>query len=83
MGKGEAMLTLATWNVNSVRARLPLVLDWTGRNKPDILLFQEIKTESANFPEMDFQALGYESLIVGQKSYNGVALWRAGRLRRC
>jgi exodeoxyribonuclease-3 len=68
------MLTLATWNVNSVRARLPLVLDWTGRNKPDVLLFQEIKSETASFPAQDFQALGYESLVVGQKSYNGVAL---------
>jgi exodeoxyribonuclease-3 len=68
------MPVLATWNVNSIRARLPLVLDWTGRTRPDVLLLQEIKTEDSGFPELDFKALGYESLVVGQKSYNGVAL---------
>lgn len=68
------MPVVATWNVNSIRARLPLVLDWTQKKRPDVLLLQEIKTESANFPEMDFKAIGYQSLIVGQKSYNGVAL---------
>ncbi len=68
------MPVLATWNVNSIRARLPLVLEWTGRVRPDVLLFQEIKTEASGFPEMEFRALGYQSLVVGQKSYNGVAL---------
>ncbi|MBF0353956.1 MAG: exodeoxyribonuclease III [Alphaproteobacteria bacterium] len=68
------MPLLATWNINSVRARLPLVLEWAGRVRPDILLFQEIKCETASFPEMEFKSLGYECLIVGQKSYNGVAL---------
>lgn len=68
------MPVLATWNVNSIRARLPLVLDWTERARPDVLLLQEIKTEHAGFPELEFKSIGYESLVVGQKSYNGVAL---------
>ncbi|MDK9721550.1 MAG: exodeoxyribonuclease III [Rhodospirillales bacterium] len=68
------MPVLATWNVNSIRARLPLVLDWTERARPDVLLLQEIKTENAGFPELEFKAIGYNSLVVGQKSYNGVAL---------
>lgn len=68
------MSVLATWNVNSIRARLPLVLDWTERARPDMLLLQEIKTENAGFPELEFKAIGYNSLVVGQKSYNGVAL---------
>lgn len=68
------MPVVATWNVNSIRARLPLVLGWTAKREPDVLLFQEIKTESESFPAMEFKAAGYDSLVVGQKSYNGVAL---------
>jgi exodeoxyribonuclease-3 len=65
---------IATWNVNSIRARLPIVLDWLHANEPDILLLQETKGEAETFPALDFQALGYQSHVVGQKSYNGVAL---------
>ena len=66
------MVRIATWNVNSVRARLPIVLDWLEREQPDILLLQEIKT--TQFPELEFRGLGYEVAFVGQKSYNGVAI---------
>jgi exodeoxyribonuclease-3 len=62
----------ATWNVNSIKVRMPIVLDWLAANQPDVLLLQEIKT--LDFPEMEFTGLGYRTAFIGQKSYNGVAL---------
>ncbi len=67
-------MKLATWNVNSIRARLPLVLDWLKQDAPDIALLQEIKCEESAFPLMEIQAAGYQALVRGQKSYNGVAI---------
>ena len=67
-------MKIATWNVNSVRIRESLVVDWLARTQPDLLLLQEIKCEAASFPTQAFQAAGYQSEIVGQKSYNGVAI---------
>ena len=66
-------MKIASWNVNSVRARIINVLDYIKTEKPDILLLQEIKTENLNFPSDEFKKLGYESYVFGQKSYNGVA----------
>ena len=68
------MVKIATWNVNSVRARLGNALDWLESAKPDVLLLQELKTVEENFPLMKIKGLGYDSLVVGQKSYNGVAI---------
>ncbi|MGP1396618.1 MAG: exodeoxyribonuclease III [Inquilinaceae bacterium] len=68
------MLTIATWNVNSVKARLPNVLDWLREAAPDVVLLQELKCETAAFPGLEFEALGYNIALSGQKSYNGVAL---------
>ena len=65
-------MKIATWNVNSVRQRERHVADWLVRNAPDLLLLQEIKCEEAQFPALSFP--GYESHVVGQKSYNGVAI---------
>jgi exodeoxyribonuclease-3 len=65
---------LATWNVNSVRIREPHVCRWLQRVEPDVLLLQEIKCEEKQFPAAAFKALGYDSVIAGQKSYNGVAI---------
>jgi len=65
---------ITTWNVNSVRTRESHVADFLTREQPDLLLLQEIKCEEHQFPTLAFQALGYESVIVGQKSYNGVAI---------
>jgi exodeoxyribonuclease-3 len=65
---------LATWNVNSIRTREALVADWLARVQPDVLLLQEIKCEAAAFPAARFEALGYASEVVGQKTYNGVAV---------
>ena len=66
-------MKIASWNVNSVRARIINVLDYLKKDKPDILFLQEIKTENINFPSEEFQKAGYDSFVFGQKSYNGVA----------
>jgi exodeoxyribonuclease-3 len=65
---------LATWNVNSVRARLEHLTGWLNANEPDVLALQELKTEADKFPWAELEALGYRCLVEGQKTYNGVAL---------
>ena len=65
-------IRLATWNVNSIKARLPIARDWLAANTPEVLILQEIKTPE--FPTFEFEALGYKCLFVGQKAYNGVAI---------
>lgn len=67
-------MKIATWNVNSVKARLEHVADWLKEAEPDVLLLQEIKCQTDDFPGQRFADLGYESVAVGQKSYNGVAV---------
>ncbi len=67
-------MKIASWNVNSVRARIINIVNYLSNSKPDILFFQEIKTMEENFPYNDFKKLGYECNVFGQKSYNGVAL---------
>ncbi len=68
------MVKVATWNVNSVRARLPRVLEWLGNASPDVVLLQEIKATDGTFPRMDIESLGYNIEIHGQKTFNGVAI---------
>jgi exodeoxyribonuclease-3 len=65
---------LATWNVNSVKARLPRLLEWLDEAKPDIVCLQEIKTTTALFPEAEVNELGYEVAAHGDGRWNGVAL---------
>jgi exodeoxyribonuclease-3 len=67
-------MKIATWNVNSLRVRLPQVLDWLQTQQPDILAVQETKLSDADFPAAEFAALGYQTVYSGQKTYNGVAL---------
>jgi len=67
-------MKLATWNVNSIRARLDLVLRWLGEESPDVLCMQEIKVETGDFPSEPFRELGYHLLVLGQKTWNGVAI---------
>lgn len=67
-------MKLATWNVNSLKVRLPQVIDWLESNKPDVLCLQETKLQDENFPLDELMAVGYQSVFVGQKTYNGVAL---------
>lgn len=68
------MVKVATWNVNSINARLPNAETWINQAQPDVLLLQEIKCEADKFPLLAIQALGYHCAIHGQKSYNGVAI---------
>ncbi|MCX7337872.1 MAG: exodeoxyribonuclease III [Alphaproteobacteria bacterium] len=65
---------IATWNVNSVRARLPIVLSWLKEKNPDIVLLQETKCIAEDFPRQDIEDLGYNVAIHGQKTFNGVAI---------
>ena len=67
-------MKIISWNVNSVRARITNILDYIKQSSPDILLLQEIKTQDISFPYEDFQNIGYNSHVFGQKSYNGVAI---------
>jgi len=67
-------MKLATWNVNSIRQRESHVRAWLERHQPDLLLLQEIKCETDAFPALPFRGLGYAAEVVGQKSYNGVAI---------
>ena len=67
-------MKIATWNVNSLKVRLPHLLDWLALHQPDAVCLQETKTEDANFPADAITAAGYHAAFVGQKTYNGVAL---------
>ena len=67
-------MRLATWNVNSLKVRLPHLLDWLERHRPDAMCLQETKTVDENFPVAALQAAGYRAVFSGQKTYNGVAI---------
>jgi exodeoxyribonuclease III len=67
-------MKIASWNVNSLKVRLPQVLDWLRAQEPDVLALQETKLTDENFPAAEIQALDYHVAFSGQKTYNGVAL---------
>jgi len=67
-------MKIATWNVNSIRSRLAVLLDWLREERPDIVLLQETKVEDAHFPREPLEDLGYNLGMWGQKTYNGVAI---------
>ncbi len=67
-------VSIATWNVNSIRSRLLHLLDWLRTDKPEIVLLQELKCTEDTFPAMEIEELGYNIAIHGEKSYNGVAI---------
>ncbi|MFP5348935.1 MAG: exodeoxyribonuclease III [Gammaproteobacteria bacterium] len=67
-------MKLATWNVNSLRVRLPHVCDWLARVQPDVLCLQETKVTDEECPVESLREAGYHVLHSGQKSYNGVAI---------
>jgi len=67
-------MRLATWNVNSLKVRLPHVLDWLAANPVDVMCLQETKQTDSDFPQAELQAAGYHSIFSGQKTYNGVAI---------
>jgi exodeoxyribonuclease III len=68
------VVSVATWNVNSVKSRLAQLLDWLRADKPDVVLLQEIKCTDDTFPAMEIEELGYNIATHGQKTYNGVAI---------
>lgn len=67
-------MKIASWNVNSLKVRLPQVLEFLRTRRPDVLALQETKLSDDNFPHAEFEALGYHAVFSGQKTYNGVAL---------
>lgn len=67
-------MKIATWNVNSLRVRLPHVLQWLEAAQPDVLAIQETKTVNEQFPLAELEAAGYNAVFAGQKTYNGVAI---------
>ena len=67
-------MKIATFNVNSIKARLPRVLEWLAEAAPDVVLLQEIKCVEENFPELEIGDAGYNVAVCGQKTYNGVAI---------
>jgi len=73
-------MKLATWNVNSIKVRLPQLLEWLSASRPDVLCLQELKAEETKFPRSDLEAAGYACAVSGQKTYNGVAILSRGPL---
>jgi len=67
-------MKVATWNVNSVRRRTGVLVDWLKNARPDVVVLQELKAQEAQFPRLEVEAAGYKVEIVGQKGFNGVAL---------
>ncbi len=74
-------MRLASWNVNSLKVRLPHVLDWLSAQQPDAVCLQETKLEDVNFPAQALEQAGYHVAFAGQKAYNGVAILAREPLR--
>jgi exodeoxyribonuclease-3 len=74
-----AAMKIATYNVNSINARLPVLLRWLAESRPDVVCLQELKAPQDKFPEQAIRDAGYGAIWHGQKSYNGVALLARGR----
>ena len=68
------MVKIASFNINGIRARLPRLLDWLARSKPDIVCLQELKAEDGQVPRLELEAAGYHVETWGQKGFNGVAI---------
>jgi len=65
-------LKIATYNINGINGRLPVLLRWLAEAQPDIVCLQELKCEQDRFPEVQLKELGYRAIWRGQKSWNGV-----------
>jgi len=73
-------MKIATWNLNSVRAREGRLLAWLAEKQPDVLCLQELKAADEDFPTAAVEALGYQAVVYGQRTYNGVAILSRGPL---
>ena len=67
-------MKIATWNVNSIKVRIPHLVEWVKQAQPDIVLLQELKSTEDQVPRLAIEELGYNIAIAGQKTYNGVAI---------
>ncbi|MBE2258426.1 MAG: exodeoxyribonuclease III [Candidatus Accumulibacter sp.] len=67
-------MKIASWNVNSLKVRLPQLLDWLASQRPDVVCLQETKLDDPAFPRQEIETAGYHVVFSGQKTYNGVAL---------
>jgi exodeoxyribonuclease-3 len=76
-------MKIASFNVNSIRARLPIITDFLQNNKPDALCLQETKVQDKDFPAEPFKQIGYNCAFKGQKSYNGVAILSPYEIKNC
>lgn len=74
-------MKIASFNVNSLRARLPIVLQWLAEHQPDVLCLQETKVQDIDFPADEFETSGYKYVFKGQKSYNGVAVFSKTKMK--
>jgi exodeoxyribonuclease-3 len=74
MSKAVKIMKVASFNANSIRARLKIVLDWLQKESPDVLCLQETKVPDKDFPEKAFEDMNYHAVFRGEKSYNGVAI---------
>ena len=75
-------MKIATFNANSLRSRLPVILKWLDENRPDVLCVQETKVQDADFPREAFDNTEYEYVFRGQKSYNGVAMFSRSKMSK-
>jgi exodeoxyribonuclease-3 len=73
---------IATFNANSLRSRIPIVIRWLSENRPDVLCVQETKVQDVDFPHEAFEKTGYEYAFKGQKSYNGVAIFSKSKISK-
>lgn len=74
-------MKIGSFNVNSIRSRLPIVLRWLAKNRPDVLCVQETKVQDVDFPAEAFDNAGYKYVFKGQKSYNGVAIFSKTKIK--
>jgi exodeoxyribonuclease-3 len=75
-------MKVSTFNSNSLRSRLPIILEWLAKHKPDVLCVQETKVQDPDFPAEAFADSGYEFVFKGQKKYNGVAIFSRGKIEK-
>ncbi len=71
-------MRLATFNVNNINARLPNLLDWLKRTRPDVVALQELKAADTQFPKREIEKAGYRAVWRGEKAWNGVAILARG-----
>jgi exodeoxyribonuclease III len=75
-------MKIATYNANSIRARMPVIERWLAVSRPDVLCLQETKVIDDDFPVAEIEALGYRAVYRGEKSYNGVAVLSRHEIER-